>query len=81
MVEETDKNSKGGTKKKPILRRIYLLIGFVAAVTLGSMGYIFYLGNCMVAEHAPLIDAAMEIKFEATTSHLWFEEIIKWRVG
>ena len=26
--------------------------------------------------YAPLVDAAMEIKFEATLAHLWFEEII-----
>jgi len=30
----------------------------------------------MTTKYAPLIDAAMEIKLEATTAHLWFEEIM-----
>ena len=70
-----NKNFNDRVKKSPLLW-IYLLIGFVAAITLSSMGYIFYVGNSIVAGHAPLIDAAMEIKLEATTGHLWFEEII-----
>ncbi len=30
----------------------------------------------MINKYVPLVDAAMEIKLEATTAHLWFEEII-----
>ena len=30
----------------------------------------------MAIKYAPLMDAAMEIKLEATTAHLWFEELI-----
>ncbi len=30
----------------------------------------------MVTRHAPLADAAMEIKLNATLGHLWFEEIV-----
>jgi PAS domain S-box-containing protein len=55
---------------------IYLLIGFVSAVIVGSMGYIYYVGNSMVAAHAPLANAAKDIKLEATIAHLWLEEII-----
>jgi diguanylate cyclase (GGDEF)-like protein len=40
------------------------------------MSFLFYLGNKLSTHHAPLIDAAMEIKLEATTGHLWFEEIM-----
>jgi len=64
------------SKRKSPLLWIYLLIGFVATITLVSMGYIFHLGNSMIAEHSPLADAVMEIKLKATTGHLWFEEII-----
>ena len=35
-----------------------------------------YHGNLISSRHPPLIDAAMEIKLEATTAHLWFEEIL-----
>ncbi len=55
---------------------IYLLISLVAAVTVGSMGYIFHLGNSMVARYAPHIQATMQIELRATTGHLWFEEIM-----
>ncbi|MBW7990653.1 MAG: hypothetical protein FVQ84_11650 [Planctomycetes bacterium] len=76
MAEETENKLKDRIKKKVTIRWIYLLIGFVALVVFASMGYILYLGNHMTVVHTPLIDAAMEIKLEATTAHLWFEEII-----
>ena len=76
MAEETDENFRGRTKKEAVLRWIYLLVGFVASVVIASMGYIFYVANHMVAVHTPLHCAAMEIKTEVTTAHLWFEEII-----
>jgi PAS domain S-box-containing protein len=76
MAEETENKLKGRTRKKVTIWRIYLLIGFVALVVVASMGYIFYLGNHMTVVHTPLICASMEIKIEATTAHLWFEETI-----
>ena len=76
MVEESDKNSKDRTEKKVVLWWIYLLIGFVASVVVGSMGYLFYVGNHITVVHTPLICAAMEIRIEVTTAHLWFEEIL-----
>jgi|GEM_PF-1617055 len=76
MVKEGHKALRLEKKKKVQLRLIYLLASFVALVIVASMGYIFYAGNRMASVHGPLIDAAMEIKLEATTAHLWFEEII-----
>jgi PAS domain S-box-containing protein len=76
MAEQTHKTLGAETKKRNILLRILLLIGVVASVMVGCMGYIYYAGNRMAAVHAPLVDAAMEIKLEATTAHLWFEEVI-----
>ena len=54
----------------------YTLICTVSLLILAAMTYSFFMGNRMINKHAPLIDAAMEIKLEATTAHLWFEEII-----
>lgn len=66
---------ESGDGRNPLLT-IYLLIGFVSVVTVGSMGFVFHLDNRMVAGYAPQINAATEIKLEATTAHLWFEELI-----
>lgn len=45
-------------------------------VMLGTMFYSFTTGRNMAQRYTPLQDAAMEIKLEATTAHLWFEEAI-----
>jgi len=41
-----------------------------------AMFYSFSLGRDIAERYTPLIDASMEIQVEATTAHLWFEEII-----
>ena len=56
--------------------RIYLMIAFVGLMIIGILGYAFFKGDKMIRVYAPLVDAAMEIRLEATTAHLWFEEII-----
>ena len=58
------------------IKYIHSLLIATTAFVFISMGYLFYLGYRLSVEHAPLVDAAMEIKLEATTAHLWFEEII-----
>ncbi len=65
---------KGGCKKK-VLLRIYLLIGFVTVLIVGSMGYTYYQGNHMATVHGPLVDATMEIRLNVTTGHLHLEEM------
>ncbi|MEA1921275.1 MAG: ATP-binding protein [Pseudomonadota bacterium] len=57
-------------------RLIYMMIGVVGFIVIGIVGYGFYTGNRMTTMYTPLVDAAMEIKLEVTTAHLWFEEII-----
>lgn len=52
-----------------------LVIGVAISLTL-FIYYSYSLTERMVARYTPLIDAAMELKLEATTAHLWFEEII-----
>jgi len=65
-----------GDKSPATLRLIYMLIGVAGLIVIGMLGYGFYTCDRMNKAYAPLIDAAMEIKLEATTAHLWFEEII-----
>ena len=61
----------------PAARRfpIILVAGFGLLVT-GIMVYSLLAGSRIAVRYAPLVDAAMEIKLEATLGHLWFEEII-----
>ncbi len=62
--------------KMPVPWRMYLAIIILGLTTISMVSYGFYKGQTMAATYAPLVDAAMEIKFEATTSHLLLEEIL-----
>lgn len=55
---------------------MYALIALVGFVMTGIVSFGFYTGNRINAVFAPLVDAAMGIRLEATTAHLWFEEIL-----
>ena len=52
---------------------MYLLIGIVGFIFTSIVVYSFITGIRMNSTYAP---AAMEIKLQATTAHLWFEEIL-----
>ncbi len=73
-------HDKGGLKEpaddRSKLLLMYGLAALSAAVVLFSMIDTLVVGMRMAARHAPQIDAAMEIKLEATRAHLWFEELI-----
>ena len=56
--------------------RIYLSVGLVGFFIICVLFYGFDNGIRMTTKYAPLVDAAMEIKLEATTAHLWFEDIL-----
>ena len=56
--------------------RLHLLVCSLGLLVIVTISYGFYLGNHMAVKYAPLVDAAMEIKLEATTAHLWFEELV-----
>jgi len=63
--------------KEPNLARQTLYISVITScAVIVVMLFLFYTGNKIAAKYAPLIDAAMEIKLEATFGHLWFEEIV-----
>ena len=60
--------------KKSSIR--YFLIALVTVIIVSAMVYSFYTSSRMINKFSPLVDASMEIKVEATTAHLWFEELI-----
>ena len=53
-----------------------ILVALLTLVIVSAMSYSSYIGRDLAVRYAPLIDATMEIKLEATTAHLWFEEAI-----
>ena len=67
-------NSHHESTKPPLFAG--LVITVVALIVTSIVSYSFYLGVQMNSRHAPLVDAAMEIKLEATIAHLWFEEVL-----
>lgn len=60
----------------PHARRIYLPAAFVKMLVAVTMAYSLRAGAHMTEVYAPLVDAAMEIKFQAALGHLWLEEVI-----
>jgi len=57
-------------------RKILFFTILITLLTLAIVYYSFGTGRSIAERYTPLIDAAMEIKLEATTAHLWFEEAI-----
>jgi diguanylate cyclase (GGDEF)-like protein/PAS domain S-box-containing protein len=55
---------------------ISLLVAVLTLSVASAMFYSFYAGRNLASHYAPLVEASMEIKMEATTAHLWFEEVI-----
>jgi PAS domain S-box-containing protein len=57
-------------------RQIYFQVGFIGLLIVATLWYAMSTGSRIAEQYAPLVDAAMEIKLEATLAHLWFEEVI-----
>lgn len=55
---------------------LYLAGSLIVVFMVSTMTYSYRKGQHMTAVYAPLVDASMEIRVEATTAHLWLEEII-----
>ena len=68
---QAPKQSAGVRRYGPIP----LIVG-LSLLVVGTMVWSLFTGTRIAAIHAPLADAAMEIKFEAALGHLWFEEVI-----
>jgi len=56
--------------------KVHLLIGMVGLVVIGSVSYGFIRSSQLYEKYVPLIDASMEMRLEATTAYLWFEEML-----
>ena len=54
-------------------RLIYLLTVITVLIIISILAYSFYINNRVNKIYTPLLDAAMEIKLQTTTAHLWFE--------
>ncbi len=54
----------------------FLALAGITLVLICAMLYSYISSHVMITRYYPLVDATMEIKNEATTAHLWFEEII-----
>ena len=67
---------KAEHKIKTITWWWYSLIGIIGLIVVGMIVYGFQKSSRVNTVYAPLIDAAMEIKLEASTAHLRFEEIL-----
>jgi diguanylate cyclase (GGDEF)-like protein/PAS domain S-box-containing protein len=63
-------------KIKTTGQKTSLLVAMLTLSIASAMFYSFYVGRKIAFHYAPLVDAAMEIKLQATTAHLWLEEII-----
>jgi signal transduction histidine kinase len=57
-------------------RTTYTLIGIITFAVISAMVCSYFMSERVVSQYVPLVDAAMEIKLEATTAHLWLEELV-----
>ena len=55
---------------------MHLLIAFTGLIVVVLVSYGFYLGTMLYKKYFPLADASMEMRLEATTAYLWFEEML-----
>jgi PAS domain S-box-containing protein len=60
----------GATRILAVVAVCTVAVGLILAVLAG-------IGLRMVTYNMPLVDAAMEIKYETTAFHLWFEELVQ----
>jgi PAS domain S-box-containing protein len=56
--------------------RLYLLLAVLGLAMVTAMLYVLDTGTRANTKHLPLIGAAVQIQLQATTAHLWFEEIL-----
>ncbi len=55
---------------------MYLSVGFIGMFIVATLWYAKSTSSRIASQYSPLIHVAMEIKFNAATAHLLFEEII-----
>jgi TM2 domain-containing membrane protein YozV len=57
-------------QKALIPRRLYLIIGFIALLIVGTMAYIFQQTKNIYATHDTMLEVISEIELKYTTAHL-----------
>ena len=75
MIEANAPQQNPRRKRLPV-KRFFTIICFVGVLIFTMLAYSHSTGLRMSERYTPLIDAAMEIKLEATTAHLRFEEML-----
>jgi hypothetical protein len=55
---------------------LIFLVALAGFVIIGSLSFGFYRGIRLYQKYLPLTDASMEMRLEATTAYLWFEEML-----
>jgi hypothetical protein len=55
------------------LQVLILSVGLIIVI---SISCVFYRGMAIYQRYFPLVNASMEMRLEATTSYLWFEEML-----
>ncbi len=55
---------------------MYLALAVAIVLLIGTMAYVWQVGDQIGQTHPQQIDAVMLLKLEMTTAHLWFEEIL-----
>jgi len=72
MSDEQKSSSRTVGLQRRIVVLILLVISFMGLLIFSS----YRLGSRMLEVYTPLVDAVMEIQLNATTAHLWFEELM-----
>jgi len=63
-------------KSRLPLKRMLVFIGLVGTLIVALLAYSLNTGLLISERYSPLVDATMELKLEATTAHLMFEEML-----
>jgi two-component sensor histidine kinase len=61
---------------EPMLRSRPIFFIIVALLIICTIGYSSVVGVRLTSKYTPLIDAIMQVKYETTAAHMWFEEMI-----
>jgi len=75
-MTKQDMNEDNTVPLSRSLWRMYLQVGFIGLLVAVTLWYAMSTGSRVAKQYSPLVDAAMEVKLEITTAHLWLEEII-----
>lgn len=76
MASEEDVAAREPAHGLAIWWRLYIILAVVSVGMIGTMAYIYWAANRLVAHQAPLAEAAMAMRLETVTGYLWLEEVL-----